>query len=107
MDTAQIRIRVTPEEVEVISQEALNSIDTLQKQFDNISEIVKRSSSYWEAEGQLAYTNSYRSGCDSVENSINKFRTHIQELQTIAGVYKAVEKEATELANSLDSDVII
>ena len=107
MDTAQIRIRVTPEEVETISQEALNSIDMLKKQFDYIGEIVERSSLYWEAEGQVAYINSYRLKCGSVEDSIKRFRMHIQKLQTIAGVYKAVEKEAAEIANSLESDVII
>lgn len=107
MSTVQMRIRVKPEEVAAISQETLNTIDNLKSKFDRISEIVNRSGSYWEAEGQTAYIRSYHADCDMVESTLTKFQTHVQNLQIVAGVYKAAEREAVQAAESLECDVII
>ncbi|MCD8103793.1 MAG: WXG100 family type VII secretion target [Lachnospiraceae bacterium] len=100
-------LRVNSETLLTASSEVESQVDSMRKQFDQVNEIVNRSSGYWEGEGQEAYLKAYRSKYEGIEEALNRFSSHVVNLQTMAGVYKAAEAEAVEETESLLSDVIV
>ena len=102
--TSGIKLKVKPEELEIIASEAENHIQNLRNELAKAEHVVTRSTSYWEAEGNTAYLQSYRS---NMGHYLQKFSDHITDLRTIAGIYKEAESKAVEISQSLESDVIV
>ncbi len=106
-DISGMRIRVTTQELIVTSGEVETQVSNMRRIFDEVNNIVNRSASYWEAQGQTAYIKAYRSKCDAVETALKNFSSNVTNLRTIAGIYEKVESAAAEEANALSSDVIV
>ena len=105
--TSGIKLEVKPEELEIIASEAENHIQNLKNELAKAEQVVTRSTSYWEAEGNTAYLQSYRSKSTNMGHYLQKFSDHITDLRTIAGIYKEAESKAVEISQSLESDVIV
>jgi uncharacterized protein YukE len=106
-DASGIYLKVKTERLMEVSNEVSQQIRDMQTRLDQIGEIVGRSNSYWEADGQTAYISSYQSEKESIEEALQRFRDNVTNLQTIAGVYAETERAAVELTETLSSDVII
>lgn len=106
-ETSGMVLKVKTEELVSVSNEVESQISAMRQRFDQVAEIVNRSSSYWEGEGQIAYVQEHRSRCDAIETALRRFSENITDLRMIAGVYTAVEAQAVELANVLSGDVIV
>ncbi len=100
-------LRVNPQKLITVSEEVERQTNTMKKKFDEVNEIINRSSAYWEGEGQEAYLNAYRSKYEKIEDALNRFSSHVVNLQTIAGVYKVAETAIVEETDYLLSDVIV
>jgi uncharacterized protein YukE len=100
-------LKVKPERLMEVSNEVSQQIRDMQTKLEEIGEIVGRSNSYWEADGQTAYLSVYQSKKGSIEEALHRFKNNVTNLQIIAGVYKETETTVTDLANSLAADVIV
>lgn len=107
MSESGMRLKVKPEELLTVSAEVEEQVRTLRQQFARADGIVKRSSHYWEGQGQMAYVRSYQTKYDRIENALRLFSGNVNSLRTIAGVYSQTEAQVTEMANSLSEDVIV
>ena len=102
-----MRIKVKPEQLIAISGEVEAQVKQMRQRMNAVNEIVNRSHSYWEGEGQTAYLQAYRSKVVDIEQALRNFSGHVTNLRTIAGVYETTEAEATEAVNTLSADVIV
>ncbi len=106
-DASGMRLKVKTEELVMAASEVQTQINSMRRQFDRAGNIVKKSSGYWEGDGQAAYLRAYEEKYDSVENALRYFESHVRNLQTMAGVYEAAETAASEEVEKLQEDVIV
>lgn len=106
-ESSGIRIKVKTEELQLVANEVEEQIKRLKQKLETVDDVVKRSSAYWEGEGQSAYIQTYHKKSESVENTLKAFSDHIANLRIMAGVYEAAEESAVETVNALSSDVIV
>ena len=102
-----IHIKVTTETLLSVSAEVTQKINKVQKAFDEIDTVVRGTSSYWEGEGHGKCCDYYQIRQDDYDRILREFKTHIENLQRIAGGYKEAESAATMHAQVLPVDVII
>lgn len=102
-----IRIKVKTEVLVASALQTEKNISKLSQSFQIIEKAVKSSSSFWEGEGAAAFIEAYNKRTENINTAIRRFTEDVNDLQTIAGIYKQTEKEAKETAKSLSSDVII
>lgn len=107
MSYKDVVIKVTPEELYAKSDDIRHSTESMNKRFQNMKNIVKRSSSYWEGEAKNSYVSVYESFQEEIQETIARLTEHVEDLNKMAGVYQSAEKEAQEIAASLPDDVII
>lgn len=100
------RIKVTPEELKMISTDVLTKVANARNRFEQISNVVDRTFSYWEGEGHDKAAEYYRMRKDDYERIFRAVSEHVNNLQTIAGIYDAAEKANEQAINSLPADVI-
>lgn len=103
---AEMRIKVKTEELVSIAGEAETQMKKVQEKFQAADELVKRSSVYWEAEGQTAYVQAYTRKSGDIERAMKNLVEYADKLRKIAGVYAVTEAAATEMAGTLSEDVI-
>lgn len=102
-----MKLKVKPDRLESVSEQVNIAINKVEKSFQQIENIVERSSRYWEGEGRTAYVSSYRKKKNTVNIAIRRLRENVTDLQRIAGIYKEGERKAFQVAESLPKDVII
>lgn len=102
-----MKLRVKPNRLEIVSDKVNTAINKVEKSFQQIENIVEKSSGYWEGEGRIAYVSSYRKKKNTVNIAICRLRENVTDLQKIAGIYKEGEKKAFQVAEGLPKDVII
>lgn len=102
-----MKIRVSTGQLRAAAKDAAGCIDTVSMHFDNIEELVRTSSTYWSGEGQEAYLQSYIARIERIQQALAGFRDNIGDLEQIAGIYEAAEKEVAQSTEPLSSNVII
>lgn len=101
-----MKIKVKTEELISISGEAESQMKKIQEKFRAADDLVKRSGTYWEADGQKAYVQAYTRRSGDIENAMKNLVEYADRLRKIAGVYAATEAAAVEAAGTLSEDVI-
>ncbi len=104
---ADMILKVKTEQLMTAASEVDRQVNKLRKHFQQIDTIVKRSSSYWEGNGQQAYYRVYQHKYSNIESALQHISQNADSLRTIAGVYTATEAEITEEIGILSDDVII
>lgn len=102
-----IQIKVTTETLISVSADVRQKISNVENAFDEIDSIVSGTSWYWEGDGQRGFREYYNIRRDDYTRILHEFKTHIDNLQEIAGVYQETEKTAVSTANMLLGDVIV
>ena len=92
-----VTIKVEPQILKSISMDVVASIEKTESAFREIDNIIERSGSYWNGNGHTGMQRVHAGKRDE----------HIQSLQQIAGVYEQTEQIASQVATSLEADVII
>ena len=104
---SDIRIKVTTEVLSSVSTEVTQKINKVQKAFDEVDSVIRSMTSYWEGNGQTQCNQYYQIRQDDYDRILRDFKTHIENLQLIAGGYQEVEIKNTEHSGVLLADVII
>lgn len=101
-----IHVKVTPETLVSVSQQVTGKIVEVQKAFDDINDVIQKTASYWEGDGQAQCLQYYQTRKEDYSRILREFKTHAENLSQIAGGYTQVETKATALAQTLLEDVI-
>ena len=100
-------IKVTPERLESISQDVTGKVERVQRAFEEVEDIISGTSQYWQRKGNRCMQEFYNIRKDDYQRIFGEIREHVFKLQTIAGVYREVEKTNEEFMDMLPGDVII
>lgn len=101
-----ISIEVAPEQLYDTADTILREISTIRTQFENISQCIKNTSSYWEGQVSDRRRKQYEGKSTDIENMISNLNNYVVELKTIASNYVETENKATETANELPTNVL-
>ncbi len=102
----EMRIKVTPENLKTISGDVEQKIKNVENSFDQLEEIIQKTSVYWEGEGQRSFLQAYKIRSDDYKRIFLSFREHMINLQRIAGVYEEAENENLDFSQELLTAVI-
>lgn len=83
-----------------------SELDRMQTHFERISGLINGSANYWIGEGGDAQRKQFTGKISTIEVMINRYREHIRDLETMAGVYEVGEKIAANAADSLPASVL-
>lgn len=100
-------LKVTPEELRIISGEVTEKVQRVQSAFESLGIVVEDSQQHWHGDGNDKMRSAYSVRKEEYENIFREIREHIRKLQEIAGVYQEAENANEDLAMDLPGDVII
>jgi WXG100 family type VII secretion target len=100
-------IKVTPEELVSASENVLTKLTAAEAAFNEMGDIVKRTSSYWMGEAGDKHRKMFSDKEPDMEKILSRFREHAADLKVIASNYVSAEQAASSIAESLPADVIV
>lgn len=102
---ASIVLKVKPEDLKSKSGEILSSISDIEKDFEQIGEVITGTKKYWEGEASNQHIKGYTKLKDDITTIIKRLKEHPKDLEKMAGVYEETEKAAEQIANTLPIDL--
>lgn len=106
LNSSNTKIRVTPETLKSRASDAQTRIDQMDTALSEILRIVRGTSSYWTGEAANICRQKYLEEQEQVETVLKRFKGQPKTLLSIANVYIAGEKEATDASSLLPSDAL-
>lgn len=104
---SDFRIKVTTETLVSVSQDVIQKVNKVQKAFDEIDSIVRGTASYWDGDGHAECNKYFEVRKDDYDRILRELKTHVENLQLIAGGYKEVEEKTTSYSGMLPEDIIV
>lgn len=104
---ANIVVKVSTDELKAKAQDVQNQVDAFEKQWETLSEIVRKTKGYWVGEASNAHQKQLNEYKDDVHKIIKRLREHPVDLLKMANVYDEAEKKAVAVAMALPEDAII
>jgi uncharacterized protein YukE len=101
-----ITLKVKTEVLKSKASEVERDIKSLETQFNNIQDIVARSTGYWVGNAGDKARKEFDSQKDDTDKVIRRFKEHPVDLLTMAGVYDENEQSLNSVNKALDTDVI-
>lgn len=102
----EVHIKVTPSALREKSAAVTTNINAMQTCFDELEQIINRTSYYWIGEAGDMHRNMYKEQKDSIIEMMKRLSEHPRDLVTIAYQYETTEQEVTAIGESLSGDVI-
>lgn len=99
-------IKADPNEIIAASNNLKKKIDRLQHLFDTMIDTVGQTASYWQGDASDKYRDDFTDEKPEFEENFRRLLEHVTDLNTIASQYTTAESQATDLAESLLSNVI-
>lgn len=103
---ADIRLKVSPEELKQTAVQIEGQIANMEKYWDSIYEIAGASRYYWEGEAADYGRKLLEEIRQDMQTAFKRLKGHPSNLLQMAGVYIEAEAKAAELVNSLPDDAI-
>ena len=100
------KLKVSTDVLREVASEVYENISNTRSAFDEIRNIVSSSRSHWEGNGNEAYINSFLRKTDRINEALRRFTENASDLEKMAGVYEAVERENTSITGGLPQNVI-
>lgn len=104
--TGTVHIRVTPEQLKTKSDEVTVAISNMERALGRLSDIMQKTSSYWQGEAGDLHRRLYSEDKEVVDEMMKRLKEHPRDLLAIAGIYQEAEQKAVELSNMLPEDII-
>lgn len=99
-------IKVTTEELENQSNTANSELTKMQNLFDELNAKILKVSNYWTGDASDYHCESYRKEMQKVAEITARYKEHILDLRTMAGIYTEAEREAVNLADELPESTL-
>ncbi len=103
---ASITLKVTPAELKKKSGEITNSINSIEKDFQEIDKLITGTKKYWQGDASDQHIQSYMKMKEDLTKIVRRLREHPEDLEKMAGIYEEVESTVTQIANALPTDVV-
>lgn len=103
---ADIRLKVSPEELKRRAAQIESQIASIEKKWNSIYEIAGASRYYWEGEAADYGRKLLEETRQDAQTAIKRLKEHPGNLLKMAGVYIEAEAKAAELINSLPDNAI-
>ena len=94
-------IKVTTEELEAQAAAVDGEINKMSELFDGLDKRIGKIENYWLGAASEVHCGAYRKQLRQVEELLARYREHVIDLRTMAGVYVAAEQQAASLADEL------
>ena len=82
------------------------SIKQMQEQYDQLEQIVNKTSYYWIGEAGDMHRETYNEQKPKIEEMLKRLKEHPVDLVAIAQMYENVESELQSIAAELPGDII-
>ncbi len=102
----EMRIRVTPQQLEAVAGEADAKLKALKTKLETIESAISSTSIYWTGNAGSRHRELYEQLRSKTDDVMNRWLQHPADLREIAGTYAQTEKEAETIADSLSGNVI-
>ncbi|MBO5373337.1 MAG: WXG100 family type VII secretion target [Lachnospiraceae bacterium] len=104
---AEIHLKVAPDKLHSKADEISRQINQIQADWNNLSEIIKKTKSYWKGDASDLHQK-YRDECEKeMLEILKRLKEHPTDLLKMAGIYEEAEDKAIQLAQSLPDEVIL
>jgi len=105
--TGDVQIRVTPLALKEKAATVTNNIAAMQTCFDELEQIINRTSYYWIGEAGDMHRQMYAEQKSAIAEMMRRLSEHPKDLLTISGQYEVTEQEVEAIGQSLSGDVIV
>lgn len=103
---AGIKLKVSPDSLKSKAQEIDGQINRVESYWNQISQLIKNSKSYWVGDASDEHQKYRNDVEDDVTQVIKRLREHPKDLLKMADVYEKTESELVKQTSSLPDDVI-
>lgn len=100
-------LKVDPEVMYQKSVTVGKKISQMKSSFEELEVTVNKTNQYWLGEAADVHREFFNSTKPEIEEIFKRLLEHTRELGEMAAVYAKVEREVTQIAADLPSDVII
>ena len=94
-------IKVTTEELENQSNVANSELTKMQSLFDELNTTILKVGNYWTGAASDFHCEAYKKQMQKVTEIVARYREHIVDLRTMAGIYTEAERQAVNLVDEL------
>lgn len=95
------RILVTPEALETQAGIVRTEVKNLQDAFNQMRNRIAETKNYWTGEAADEHRENYEKNKASIEEILERYKEHVRDLETMAGVYREAETAAKNMADEL------
>ena len=103
---ADVRLKVTPDELKRHAAQLERQIASAQRNWNGLCDTVRTSRCYWEGEAGDRGRKLLDDIKEDVQTVFSRLREHPSDLLKMAGIYVDTETKASNLANTLSDHVI-
>ena len=103
----EITVRISTERLAQASGDIGRKVNELKAAFEEMTDVVNRTNSYWLGEAGEAHRKAYQQMQPHQEEVLNRLKEQVSDLIQIAGIWETAEQEIGELNQSLPDDVIV
>ena len=100
------QFKVTTEVLKEQSDRVSETIESIKTYFEEAKSTVESIGSYWEGDTAQKYTRMYADIEEDVLAVLSRWKEHISDLRTMAGVYEEAESSAQSLSAQLPNDIL-
>lgn len=104
--SGSVEIKVTPDVLNTKANEVTGYITAIQQAFDEIKELVAKSSSYWIGEAGDHHRKQFQKQEGNIDQILKRLREHPEDLQKIAGTYREAESKQQDSNEALPTNLI-
>lgn len=94
-------LTVTPEALKSQAGAVENERRKMQECFNDLRSLIEGSAAYWVGEAGEAHRKLYLNRIGRIDEMLERYREHVIDLQTMAGVYTEAEAQAASRAEAL------
>lgn len=103
----EITLKVKPEVLKNKANSITSSIETIEKDFKEIEEVIQGTKKYWEGDASDTHQKQFSTINKEVPEIIKRLKEHPKDLLQMAGLYEAAENANQQLANALPGNVLV
>lgn len=104
---AGVTLKVSPKELKAKAAEIQSQIKSFEKNWEQLSRIIKNTKGYWMGEAGEAHQQQFERYAEDVERIVKRLGEHPEDLLKMADIYEDSEKQAIRKAQQLSGDVIV
>ena len=100
------KLLVSPEEMEKAASALSTQVTNMKDSFDQMKATMQQTAAYWVGDAGEAHRKLYEQQVEKTKEIIARYTEHVNDLNTMAGVYSEAETRAATLAEELPTSTL-